>query len=93
MCGIFGIYSENYTQDNVDTLFNCLKLLQHRGKDGRSMIKRTVSQQVHDVLHYGCRMFSTFVSLDIVIYLDSYRGENGQCDTREPDDTPLFLQI
>ena len=34
MCGIFGIYSENYTQDNITTLFKCLKLLQHRGKDG-----------------------------------------------------------
>jgi len=34
MCGIFGIYSENYTPDNLTTLVNCLKLLQHRGKDG-----------------------------------------------------------
>jgi len=34
MCGIFGIYSENYTQDNLTMLINCLKLLQHRGKDG-----------------------------------------------------------
>jgi len=34
MCGIFGIYSENYTQDNLTMLVNCLKLLQHRGKDG-----------------------------------------------------------
>ena len=34
MCGIFGIYSENYTQNNLTMLVNCLKLLQHRGKDG-----------------------------------------------------------
>lgn len=34
MCGIFGIYSENYTQDNLKMLIDGLKLLQHRGKDG-----------------------------------------------------------
>ena len=44
MCGIFGIYSENYTQDNVDTLFNCLKLLQHRGKDGHGIAYLTVKK-------------------------------------------------
>ena len=34
MCGIFAIYSNNYTENNFKKLFKCMKLLQHRGKDG-----------------------------------------------------------
>ena len=34
MCGILGIYSKNYSTENLRILFKCLKSLQHRGKDG-----------------------------------------------------------
>ena len=34
MCGIFGVYSNNANINNLNILINCLKLLQHRGKDG-----------------------------------------------------------
>ena len=34
MCGIFAIYSNHYSENNFKKLFKCMKLLQHRGKDG-----------------------------------------------------------
>ena len=34
MCGIFGIYSKTPNNDTILNVIECLKLLQHRGKDG-----------------------------------------------------------
>ena len=34
MCGIFALYSDDYTENNFEKLIKCMKLLQHRGKDG-----------------------------------------------------------
>ena len=34
MCGIFAIYSNNYSSNNILELINGLKLLEHRGLDG-----------------------------------------------------------
>ena len=38
MCGIFGIYSNNTSGNNLAILIKCLKSLQHRGKDGFGMV-------------------------------------------------------
>ena len=38
MCGIFGIYSNNTNNNNLAILTECLKSLQHRGKDGFGMV-------------------------------------------------------
>ena len=34
MCGIFAIYSQKYTNNNIKNLLFAMKKLQHRGKDG-----------------------------------------------------------
>tara|TARA_B100001029_G_C15052295_1_gene451699 strand:- start:491 stop:1825 length:1335 start_codon:yes stop_codon:yes gene_type:complete len=34
MCGIFAIYSQKYTKNNIKDLLFAMKKLQHRGKDG-----------------------------------------------------------
>ena len=38
MCGIFALFSNYYTENNLKKLFNCMKLLQHRGKDGYGIV-------------------------------------------------------
>ena len=38
MCGIFALYSNYYIEDNLRKVFNCMKLLQHRGKDGYGIV-------------------------------------------------------
>ena len=38
MCGIFGVYSNNTNINNLNILINCLKSLQHRGKDGFGIV-------------------------------------------------------
>ena len=38
MCGIFAIYNNNYSINNIKDLIYYLKRLQHRGKDGYGMV-------------------------------------------------------
>lgn len=38
MCGIFALYSNYHSEHNLKKLFNCMKLLQHRGKDGYGIV-------------------------------------------------------
>ena len=38
MCGIFAIYNDNYSINNMKDLIYYMKRLQHRGKDGYGMV-------------------------------------------------------
>ena len=46
MCGIFGIYSKTPNNDTISNVIECLKLLQHRGKDGCGISYLTADLQL-----------------------------------------------